>query len=86
MERALIDRSGELVTRFLLVLDDWPLHLDRPADWREYIVATCFEAGEPVMPAYRGLPLGADLRPGEIPLVQERLEPTKGVRRKRRRA
>lgn len=74
VDREAVDATGELVTRFVVVLDEWPAHLSRPGDWREYIVASCFAPDEDVMPAYRSLPVGTNLRPGELPLVQERLE------------
>ncbi len=75
VDRQVLDASGELVTHFLIVLDEWPAHLTRPASWRGRVVASCFADAEPVKPAYHGLPQGTRLLRGEIPLVQERLEP-----------
>jgi hypothetical protein len=78
VDRQALDASGELVTRFIIVLDEWPACLPRPADWRSRITASCFADDEDVMRAYWGLPVGTGLRPGEVPLVQERLEPRRG--------
>jgi hypothetical protein len=77
VERERLDNSGEFVTRFVLVLGEWPHHLPRPSDWQRRIVAFCFDADEPVEPAYRGLPSGTVLRVdrNEVPLMQQRLEP-----------
>lgn len=74
VDRDIIDEAGELVTRFILVIDHWPADLPRPADWRARIIAFCFADDEPVMPAFNALPAGTHLARGEVPLVQRRLE------------
>lgn len=69
-----LEGGGELVTRFILVLSQFPEHLTRPADWQRRIVAGCFASDEEVGPGYE-LPRGTGaLRDGEVPLMQRRLE------------
>lgn len=73
-EREKLSGGGEYATRYIVVLQDFPRHLELPGDWRARVIAECFPTDEPVEPAFHALPAGTNRRHGEIPLIQRRLE------------
>lgn len=74
--RVFLERDGELVSLYVILAarafrrDDVMV----PSDWRPMVFEALFAADEPVAKPTAGLPLGASLREGEIPLVQVRAE------------